>query len=897
MRWMTDYAAAEEAGMAITITEQHLSNPRQQLFQLIVYGVDESGRTEPRLGSLLEAHHYSDGLGLAQPGTPTNNTRAARSGYSPEDDATSARLRATDATRTPPPPPPAGGAVERLGGALGLAATTRALLAADAGAGQIDRQADMNAAVWASSWGYFLAHVLDGVPPAAIRAVRRHFVDHVRAGGALPSLRIGDQPYGVLPVMSLKHFANREGGAFDAALIALLRKALPAWLMASHRDTVGTLYGAWDGRRESPRDRYFRLLATQDAAVGHEGRSALGPEYIGNLWRFLQLDFDSGWRTAPRDAANRLLRELGLPLDQRHSGAVFAGDAYPVPGPVVGAQPAAYLAELMALFGAPEDLRDAAERGDTPLLYRIVRHSALQEWWAGVLSLRNGDRRYVEEELVDVDPGVPPTMTLWRALAEQVPRGDGGALISVEDYLARPDAPDAADMREFRQRITALANAVATGEQSGDDLDRMLRGSLDLAAHRLDAWISSFANRRLAYLRAPQRNPAGLICGGFGWLSNVYPADLTPVAQPPQDEPAPVYADPGNAGLVIAPSVAQATTAAVLHAGYVARGGRADKPGASPSNLASERVRLGEYLLDGVARRPAAERAARLPLRARPAERGAGAVPAFARAARRLRAQTLERARRAPRGELAEASVGRRRRRACVRRLHARRGPGGLRSSDADRSIRAVRLPREERPVARAVRALLLELRRSTAVDALGDALLAEGVHQPWRQPDARGRRASTRSRTGEAPPPELEVVRTPRTGARSTATGCCTSLDLTAARTAASPTGGRQRARAAEPALNALGRASMLGDPARVRCHGTWQRDGEVVAAVEVTLDELRLSPLDARRARARRRRLADAAPRAARAAGHAARADGADEVMPVRRLRPPAVRGRATR
>ena len=68
----------------------------------------------------------------------------------------------------------------------------------------------MNTALWQTTWGYFLLQML-GVGAANenpltdddITWARGHFIDYVRATGPLPALRIGKQPYGILPVTLL----------------------------------------------------------------------------------------------------------------------------------------------------------------------------------------------------------------------------------------------------------------------------------------------------------------------------------------------------------------------------------------------------------------------------------------------------------------------------------------------------------------------------------------------------------------------------------------------------------------------------------------------------------------------------------------------------------------------
>ena len=49
-----------------------------------------------------------------------------------------------------------------------------------------------------------------------------------------------------------------------------------------------------------------------------------------------------------------------------------------------------------------------------------------------------------------------------------------------------------------------------------------MTGTLDLCSHRLDAWITSFATKRLAEMR--KASPTGVLFGGYGWVMNLKPA-------------------------------------------------------------------------------------------------------------------------------------------------------------------------------------------------------------------------------------------------------------------------------------------------------------------------------------------------------------------------------------
>ena len=123
---------------------------------------------------------------------------------------------------------------------------------------------------------------------------------------------------------------------------------------------------------------------------------------------------------------------------------------------------------------------------------------------------------------------------------------------------------------------------------------------------------------------------------------------------------------------------------------------------------------------------------------------------------------------------------------------------------------------------------------------------MAESVYQAVRGNTARAASTLDAIARGEAPPPELEVVRTPRSGVALTHR----VVTLVSGNPAATPgwIDPAQSARAsAEPHANAFA-ARLLGPPANVRCvvERLDAPPGEVVAPKEITLAELRLAPLD---------------------------------------------------
>jgi hypothetical protein len=71
-----------------------------------------------------------------------------------------------------------------------------------------------------------------GVTPATIESARRLHRDHVRGAGPTPVIRVGAQPYGLLPVSDLDPWVPRSGDT-TVSLVPLIRRTVGRWAQAA----------------------------------------------------------------------------------------------------------------------------------------------------------------------------------------------------------------------------------------------------------------------------------------------------------------------------------------------------------------------------------------------------------------------------------------------------------------------------------------------------------------------------------------------------------------------------------------------------------------------------------------------------------------------------------------
>ncbi len=321
---------------------------------------------------------------------------------------------------------------------------------------------------------------------------------------------------------------------------------------------------------------------------------------------------------------------------------IYRGRQKPLDGPVVDDVPLSETDRIRAtaagrnyiewLVAAAQESTGAvqAERGfdddvrPTALLYLLLRHAVQLGFreTAVALVLQSGSLQQSallrrEPAFVHVTDDAATASESRYAVLFQADQGvTGDPRLTVGDYLAR----NARKLSEslLPEHLEAL-DRLATLPTAR--LERLFAEHLDTVSYRLDAWKTAVVDLGLELLRTPDRRvvdrievgpggpaagapPAGgLHLGAYGWVEHLRPEgkDLQPVTLPADladlvnaHDSVPLMKDPTNLGLVHAPSINHAATAAVLRNAYVAHGGEI------AVNLSSRRVRAALAILEGM---------------------------------------------------------------------------------------------------------------------------------------------------------------------------------------------------------------------------------------------------------------------------------------------------------
>ena len=632
--WLVDFDKALAKGMALQVNQRDVRDfnlATDTLERLIVVGLEwtkDAAQSAAELAELLAAQRDSEGLGFIPLGTPTNNTEAAPSGYSPSE------------ARTPPPTeaenaqlPAQKDALQLLVHALGLPADSLAAEGIENAHLAEQRSAlHMMNALWRGTFGHYLMELWnppttsgdDGEKDRLLKTptlynLRWYAINYLRPAGALPLLRVAKQPYGILPVVGK---AYTDADAIESGIGKVLGVLRPIWDIAVH-DKVPLLKNGDMARAQDilQTNAWSQVAQYRDAAnlcITQQPffLNDLNPEKPSKLSLIQNLlagfGVESAYKVLP------IFNCTSFPPDPYTALPLTA-----VPWVLADDQDASKEAPAAANFKTtpPETnyLRHMADhitddvtltrfQSGPALLQALLSYSVQMERHDAVgkyaqlsaavvkfASLAAPSLLYVEarQETVaqfaintpaELASVVIPSLTGGATLGEHFKQRLAAEPVAL---VASPAAMAAAALFLEAERISPQLRDVSAvklslsylAERNVGELNTAFRTTLDAFSYRLDAWYSARANHRLDQLRV--RKPTGVYVGGFAWVENLK-ADRRPDSD----------------GHLLAPSLGQAASAALLRSGFMAN----HEQGAFNIDLDSARTRRALDILQGLTR-------------------------------------------------------------------------------------------------------------------------------------------------------------------------------------------------------------------------------------------------------------------------------------------------------
>ena len=527
--WLHDLEQAERHGLALRVPLPSRGAPVRRI---TVSGVVADSDADD-VAALLRSHAYTAGLDVAPPLSdtkgldadsgrsdpwqgvrrrPVHGSLAAALGLEPDD--------------VPLPPAPDTAELEAAAAHVVWHAAVRPALIE--GFGLHDAYFSRGKAV-----NRGLAREID--------ALRDRFTAACRVGGPYPTLLIDQQPYGVLPVASdTRHTPPRTDT--DRSLRERLPGAVDAFARAAEdsRDAErvgGRHEAALRGLARHPIGQEWRVRPMIDLAEIVERLTTAGDPTL--------IQTEAGRFEDLLARVDERLSMLGLPAGGRVGAELASGYAFRVCGPLVDPESLErLLASPLADFlrddedEKPTEKPEEGRGGPRPLL-DVLAETAILAVAAEAVAATDRDPAAV----LDGESRTTELPSRHRILARDlVPRrGPKTTVTTLLEQAAKAGQGNAAEARALLDALRVLI------DQQPDALHAAVAGALDVASHRIDAWLTSFALDQLAELRS--RDPHGLRVGAWGVVE-----DLAPDAASAAPE----------TGFRLAPSMAHAATAALL---------------------------------------------------------------------------------------------------------------------------------------------------------------------------------------------------------------------------------------------------------------------------------------------------------------------------------------------
>lgn len=654
LRWMVDFEEALAKGMAfrINLTADQAQRGFDQLFVIGVNISSDLENSKKKLESLI-AHHQASrkGLSIVRQGTPTNNTEVEPSGYtwveSPDmsydhffgsettDDSTDWRLKRDGRWLA-----------NFLGVDPAILKDSVNYFAQD----QAQARA-MNIALWPATLGYFMDRMMAPVfSDNTVEQTRNFFTSFVSGRGPIPAVRVGKQPYGILPATAFsrmnwlkrsRRFDNVTGAAgtgfdFLSRLYAVLLKIDEQWTTLSQQ-------AAFVGKAGDPHQNLLDVVGLHPTSAEFYNRYAQSADQILNQFRYsglaggflaaliqfvytqsgINLLATFGYTAARPEEVPEILHKFFLSNADRLAGPTVDDKVLSETDPIRAyfANGDNYLDWLITAAKTSHDMLRRQEgflnnRTPTALLYLMLQHaldlsfvdtSIILHVNAGLMTADVAKTARMDPRFIHVQPAARDAGSPWQYLYKAEPAITQSQSLSIGDYIPTVLTVQRPYLQTQIEALQLLADAPTA------QLERAFTEHIDCCSYRFDSWLLGLVHAQLALMRnfssgEEESVRDGSHLGVFGWVEDLRPENknMEPIELPSdlaaifQKENEPVLQrDPTNGGHILAPSLNHAVTAAVLRNGYISNASPSN-PDAFSINLTSERVRRALGIIEGI---------------------------------------------------------------------------------------------------------------------------------------------------------------------------------------------------------------------------------------------------------------------------------------------------------